>query len=475
MKKLHRNRLLGLVSLLILICLQAVGSSGSKPNFIVIFCDDMGYADIGPFGAKGYETPHLNRMASEGMIFTDFHVGRAVCSPSRSAIMTGSYPKRVSVNGNFSPTSKTGLNPEEFTIAEVLKQQDYATACFGKWHLGHEPEFLPPSQGFDEFYGLPYSHDMWDQHPENGSRYHFPVLPLYEGTRVINPALTVEDQEAHTRKLTERTVQFIEQNRINPFFIYLPHPLPHVPLLMGPDFKGKTKRGAYGDVVEELDWSVGQILDALDTNGLRENTLVIFTSDNGPWLRYGDHGGSAGPLREGKGTHFEGGFRVPCVISWPGTIPSGTVNTQFAATLDLLPTFAALADTPLPPNRIIDGQDISLLLRGDEAPDYERTFFYYQGTNLSAVRHGKWKLIFPSSYTVWEKGNGGLPGQKRTRPTLPLSLFNLETDVGETTNVADQHPDIVTELQTIAANARQDLGDGKTAGANVRPLGNINR
>ena len=292
---------------------------------------------------------------------------------------------------------------------------------------------------------------------------------------MINPALTPEDQSAHTRKLTERTVQFIEQNKSQPFFIYLPHPLPHVPLFMGPDFEGKTERGAYGDVVEELDWSVGRILDTLDANGLRENTLVIFTSDNGPWLRYGDHGGSAGPLREGKGTHFEGGFRVPCIVSWPGTIPPGTVNSQFAATLDLLPTFAALAEAPLPPNRIIDGQDIRSLLLGEETKDYERTFFYYQGPNLNAVRQGKWKLILPSSYTVWEKGHDGIPGAQQTQHQIELSLYNLDTDVGETTNVADQHPRIVDEIQALADAARLDLGDGQTVGANVRPLGRVSR
>ena len=472
--KTHLTPFLLLISLLISCGLHAAQDATPKPNFIVIFCDDMGYADIGPFGAQGYATPNLDRMATEGMVFTDFHVGRAVCSPSRAAILTGSYPKRVSVNGNFMPTSQTGLDPTEFTIAEVLKQQNYATACFGKWHLGHQPEFLPTNQGFDEFYGLPYSHDMWDQHPENDSKYHFPSLPLYEGANVINPALTVTDQEAHTRKLTERTMQFIEQNKTTPFFIYLPHPLPHVPLLMGPNFKGKTDRGAYGDVVEELDWSVGKILDALNANGLRENTLVIFTSDNGPWLRYGNHGGSAGPLREGKGTFFEGGFRVPCIISWPGTIPEGAVNRRFAATLDLLPTFAALAGAPLPTDRVIDGQDISPLLRDEETPNYERTFYYYQGPNLSAVRHGPWKLILPGSYTVWEKGHDGLPGLKRTRPPIPLSLYNLDTDVSETTNVADQHPRIVAEIRALANVARQDLGDGKIPGANVRPLGGSN-
>lgn len=457
------------------LCLHAASLLGQpKPNFIVIFCDDMGYADIGPFGAKGYRTPNLDRMATEGMIFTDFHVGRAVCSPSRSALITGSYPKRVSVNGNFMPTSKTGLNPNEFTIAEVLKQRNYATACFGKWHLGHQAEFLPTSQGFDEFYGLPYSHDMWNLHPENDTKYHFPGIPLYEGATIINPELTEDDQKAHTRNLTNRAVQFIEKNKTHPFLIYLPHPLPHVPLLMGTDFNGKTERGAYGDVLEEIDWSVGKILDTLDSNDLRENTLVVFTSDNGPWLRYGDHGGSAGPLREGKGTYFEGGFRVPCIMSWPGRIQEGTVNKQFAATLDLLPTFASLADAPLQKDRIIDGQDISPLLFGRESKDYNRTFYYYDGPNLNAVRNGKWKLILPSTYRVWEKGNGGLPGQKATRKEMPLSLFNLETDVGETTNLVDQYPLIVDKLQDLAKIARKDLGDGKIEGLNVRPLGDTN-
>jgi arylsulfatase A-like enzyme len=434
----------------------------------------MGYADIGPFGAKGYETPNLNRMAAEGMVFTDFHVGFAVCSPSRSAIMTGCYPKRISVNGNFGPTSKTGLNPDEMTIAEVLKQQDYATACYGKWHLGHQPEFLPTSQGFDEFYGVPYSHDMWNLHPENGTRYNFPILPLYEGTTVIKKEIVPEDQKNHTRNLTNRAVQFIEKNKGKPFFIYLPHPMPHVPLYTTDAFAGKTKRGAYGDVVEEIDWSVGQILDSLDENNIRENTLVVFTSDNGPWLRYGDHGGSAGPLREGKGTFFEGGFRVPGIMSWPGTIESEMINDKFAATIDLLPTFAKLAGAPLPPNRKIDGKDIRPLLFGTESEDYKRNFAYFSGPRLSAIRRGKWKLVFPGFYTVWDGGGGGLPGHGQTKAEIVLSLFDLETDVGETTNVLSQHPTIVARLQGLAERARNDVGDGQTSGPNVRPLGGRN-
>lgn len=449
-------------------------SESVKPNFIIIFCDDMGYADIGPFGAEGYETPHLNRMAEEGMVFKDFHVGYAVCSPSRAAINTGCYPKRISVNGNFGPNSKTGLHPDEWTIADVLKQENYATACFGKWHLGHEPEFLPTSQGYDEFYGIPYSHDMWELHPENGTRYNFPVLPLYEGSRVIKKQLTPEDQKHHTRTITNRTVQFIETNKDKPFFIYLPHPMPHVPLYTTDAFAGKTKRGPYGDVIEEIDWSVGQILNALDDNGIRENTLVVFTSDNGPWLRYGDHGGSAGPLREGKGTFFEGGYRVPGIMTWPGKIKQGVINNKFASTIDLLPTFAALAGAQLPKNRPIDGENIAPLLMGKEPSNYSRGFLYWSGRRLSAVRGGKWKLVFPGNYTVWKGGGGGLPGHEQIRESIELSLFNLDVDVGETTNVIDQYPNVVARLQKFADSARLDLGDGETPGNGVRPLGGQN-
>ncbi len=456
---------------LILVSCSQIWSDTTKPNFIIIFCDDMGYADIGPFGAQGYETPNLNRMAAEGMVFKDFHVGYAVCSPSRAAILTGSYPKRLSVNGNFGPTSKTGLHPDEMTIAEVLKQEGYATGCFGKWHLGHEPEFLPTSKGFDEFYGIPYSHDMWELHPENGTRYNFPILPLYEGTQVIKKQLTPEDQKLHTKNLTARTVQFIEKHKEDPFFIYLPHPMPHVPLYTSDAFSGVTERGAYGDVIEEIDWSVGQILNALDKLKIREHTLVVFTSDNGPWLRYGDHGGSAGPLREGKGTFFEGGYRVPGIMSWPGVIEQGAVNTQFASTIDLLPTFAKLAGADLPKDRPIDGEDIGPLLRGDEPANYSRGFLYWSGRRLSAVRGGKWKLVFPGTYTVWSGGGGGLPGHGQSRESIELSLFNLETDIGETTNVIDKYPRIAERLQKFAAQARIDLGDDKTPGKNVRPLG----
>lgn len=427
----------------------------------------MGYADIGPFGAEGYETPHLDRMAKEGRAFTDFHVGRSVCSPSRAALMTGCYPVRVGVAGNFAPKSRNGLDPDEITIAEVVKQKGYATAMFGKWHLGHFPDFLPVKQGFDEWFGLPYSNDMWPHHPD--PKYKFPDLPLMNGAEIINPAIDDEIQKNLTTWYTERAVKFIEQKKDLPFFIYLAHAQPHVPLFVSDKFKGSTKRGLYGDVVAELDWSVGQILDALKRTKIDENTLVVFTSDNGPWLLYGDHGGSAGALREGKGTSFEGGFRVPCLMRWPGTIPAGTTCSEFAATLDLLPTLAGLAGAMVPLDRIIDGKDIRSLMVGDtDAQSPHEVFYYYAGRNLQAVRSGKWKMVLPHKYSQPSvPGNGGLNGKRGSRP-IGLSLFDLQSDVSEKVNVADANPNVVRELQVLAEVAREDLGDGKRVGQGTR-------
>ena len=452
-------------------------ASTRAPNFIVIFCDDMGYADIGPFGAEGYETPHLDRMAREGMKFTDFYAGRSFCSPSRAALMTGCIPTRVGVGGNFGPKSTTGLNPEEMTIAEVLKQKGYQTACFGKWHLGHLEKFLPPNQGFDEYFGIPYSNDMWPFHP--GVRHlpmeerlkRWPHLPLYEGTKVINPEVMPEDQIQLTTRLFERAVKFIEKSADKPFFIYLPSPQPHVPLFVSEKYQGKTKRGLFGDVISEIDWGVGQILAALEKSGIDDNTCVVFSSDNGPWLSYGDHAGSAKPLREGKGTNFEGGFRVPCLMRWPGRIPEGTVCREIAGTIDLLPTFARLADAPLP-NAKIDGKDISDLMFGESGAETpHEVFYHYDGGNrLMALRSGKWKLMLAQSYSSPIPGTGGLPGNGQ-RKTIELSLFDLENDIGETTNLAEKHSEVVERLKGYAERMRKDLGDGTNAGPGRRPIG----
>jgi arylsulfatase A-like enzyme len=363
------------------------------------------------------------------------------------------------------------------TIAEVLKQKGYATACFGKWHLGHLPKFLPPSQGFDEYFGIPYSNDMWPFHPnvrhlameERLKRW--PHLPLYEGLKIINPEVMPEDQVGLTTRLFNRAVKFIKDHREEPFFLYLPSPQPHVPLFVSDKYKDKTERGLFGDVISEIDWGVGRILETLKEQGLDENTCVVFSSDNGPWLSYGDHAGSAKPLREGKGTNFEGGFRVPCVVRWPGQIPKGTVCREVAGTIDLLPTFAKFAEAPLP-KQPIDGRDISDLMRGKpDAKSPHEVFYHYDGGNrLVALRSGPWKLMFPQTYSSPIPGVGGLPG-KDQRKEIPLSLFNLESDVSETTNLADKHPDIVEKLKKLAEDMRADLGDGNKPGPGRRPIG----
>ena len=430
----------------------------SKPNFVVIFCDDMGYADIGPFGAKGYETPNLDRMAAEGMTFTDFHVAQSFCSPSRAALLTGRYPFEVGVSKNFFPRATDGMSTDAVTMADVLKSVGYDTACFGKWHLGHQSQYLPTSRGFDQFFGMPYSNDMWPFHPENGKRFDFPDLPLLENDKVINAAVTPEDQEQFTKRLTERAVSFIEAHGEkatgaddDPFFLYLPYPMPHVPLYTSDRFQGRTERGLYGDVISEIDWGVGQILDSLKQSGLDQNTLVVFTSDNGPWLTYGDHAGSAGPLRAGKGSIYEGGYRVPCVARWPGTIPANRKCLSFAATIDLLPTFASLAGATLPNPELIDGSDIRTQLLGRKKnPNAPRTFVHFRGNKPAAVRRGKWKLIYPAQYRKPISGTGGRPGGAEKAQHFPLVLYNLHKDVGESNDVSQQFPMIVNELTQIA-------------------------
>jgi arylsulfatase A len=432
----------------------------AKPNVIVIFCDDMGYADIGPFGAKGYQTPHLDRMADEGLRLTSFMVTRSVCSPSRAGLLTGCYNVRVGVPGNFNPKSKNGLNPKEMLIPEVLKQVGYKTAAYGKWHLGHGEPFLPTSQGFDEWFGIPFSNDMWSHHPQN-DRYKFGDLPLMEGPKIVNSALTPEDQTTLTKRFTERALSFIDKNVDNPFFVYLAHPQPHVPLFASKDFVGKTERGLYGDVISEIDWSVGQILQRLRDRKLDQRTLVIFTSDNGPWLWYGEHGGSAGKLRAGKGTVFEGGQRVPCLAWWPGKIPAGSQSNALASSMDILPTAAHLAGASLP-ERTIDGKNIlPLLVSPEKARSPHRYFHYFAGSALLAVRKGPWKLVLPHrSSVITEPGRDGRPGA-RSNHQIPLSLFNLNSDVAESANLADANPKIVQELKEAANAMRKELAPKK--------------
>jgi arylsulfatase A-like enzyme len=462
--------------LLIGLCLSTVRaptglSAGTKslPNFVIVFTDDQGYQDGGVFGTPDLDTPNLDRMAAEGVRFTDFYVAQAVCSASRAALLTGCYPNRIGIQGALNPSSTVGISSNELTIANILKTRGYATAIYGKWHLGHHRQFLPLHHGFDEYFGLPYSNDMWPNHPSEK----FPELPLIEGDEVIqrNP-----DQSQLTTWYTEHAVRFIEKNKDRPFFLYVAHSMPHVPLFVSDKYKGKSRRGLYGDVIMEIDWSVGQILKTLKESNLDQQTLVIFSSDNGPWLRYGDHAGSAGLLREGKATTFEGGCREPCIMRWPGKIPPGRVCREVAMTIDVLPTLAGLADAGLPTDRIIDGKDIWPLMWGQPgATTPHDRVLYYWGKELQAVRSGKWKLHVPHDYkTPDPAGNSGKPGPEVTK-TIGLELFDLENDVGESKNVAGAHPDVVKCLEGYLEEARHDLGDSRTgdAGKNVRAPGQV--
>ena len=461
----------------------APAPAGPPPNIVLILCDDLGYGDLGVFGGREVRTPNLDRMAGEGIRFTDFYAGQAVCSASRAGFMTGCYPNRVGILGALGPKSAIGLNPSETTVAEVLRGRGYATAIFGKWHLGDAPEFLPTRNGFDQFFGLPYSHDMWPFHPEQVRQAAagtlkggYPDLPLYENERVVNPKVSAADQAQLTGWYTDRAVQFIERNTNRPFFLYVPHNMPHVPLAVSEAFRGKSGLGLYADVILELDASVGRILAALRQHGLDERTLVIFTSDNGPWLLYGNHAGSSGPLREGKATVFDGGVRTPCLMRWPGRIPAGRVCREMIWSMDLLPTLARLAGGAPPQDRLIDGRDIAPLMAGDPAArSPHEAFFIYWGAHLQAVRSGPWKLHFAHPYPrPVPPGRDGQPGRYATQKQAP-ALYNLDDDIAETTDLSERHPDVRARLEALAGQARQDLGDSaqNIKGQGVRSAGRV--
>jgi len=424
-------------------------ASTGKPNFIIIFTDDQGYQDVGCFGSPNINTPNLDRMADEGTKFTDFYSAASVCSPSRAALLTGCYPPRVSITKVLFPADSIGLNPDEVTIADILKAQGYATACVGKWHLGHLPQFLPTSNGFDSYFGIPYSNDMdgvkgrnrnldraWqekDYCPWN--------VPLMRDEKIIErPA----DQTTLIERYTQEAVRFINENKDRPFFLYLPHTMPHIPLFVSDEFFVADAHKAYKATIEQIDSSVGRVLEALKKAGVDKNTLVVFTSDNGPWLGKKHHGGSALPLRDGKFTTYEGGMREPTIMRWPGKIPAGQVCSEVCGTIDLLPTFAKLAEGEMPPDRVIDGKDIWPLMSskpGAESP--HKAYFYYRGNNLEAVRSGKWKL----------------------RSRKKTELYDLQADISEKNNVAAEHPGVVKRLNYIMKKFDRELK------ANVRPPG----
>ena len=430
------------------LCAVAAGAAdlaaAARPNFVVILIDDMGYGDIGPFGSKLNRTPCLDRMAAEGMRLTSFYAA-PVCTPSRAQMMTGCYAKRVSLPDVLGPVSRIGINSAERTVADLLKQQGYATMCIGKWHLGDQPQFLPTRHGFDQYLGLPYSNDMGGS-GKPGDR--CPPVPLVRGQRVVAAPV---DQNKLVELYTEEAVKFITANKDRPFFLYLPHTAVHVPIHPGKAFQGHSANGRYGDWVEEVDWSTGRILDTLSALKLDRRTLVLFTSDNGPWLTKGKDGGVAGPLRGGKGSTWEGGVREPTIAWWPGRIAAGTACGAMMSEMDVLPTLVRLAGGAVPGDRVIDGRDIWPLLSGQSKKSPHEALFYFLSNRLEAVRSGPWKLA------IVEQVGWDVKKKASQKPFTP-KLFNLERDIGEKTDVAAQHPDVVQRLRGYIRQMGHDLG-----------------
>ncbi len=475
----------------------------SRPNIVLIFADDLGYSDVGCFGAKDIRTPNIDRLANEGTRFTSFYVSQPVCTASRASLMTGCYANRIGLAGALNHTSKVGIHDDEVLLPELLQKRGYATAIFGKWHLGHQPKFSPTRHGFGEFFGIPYSNDNGPLHPVVKT---IPSLPLideyrdqvrtdgvFEGGSGERSQQFDPDQSQFTRRLTERAGHFMAEHRDRPFFLYVPHIMPHVPIFASEKFKGRSARGLYGDVVEELDWSVGQILAALKNLKLEDKTLVIFTSDNGPFLSYGEHAGSAVPLREGKLTTFEGGVRTPCIMCWPQKIPAERTCDEPVASIDLLPTIAKLVSAPLP-SQPIDGLDVWPIISAQpNARTPHESLLFYSGDELQAVRSGDWKLHFTHEYltVAGPPGRAGKPANfEKMQPKsieesgirgiasrhgyevrrIEQSLFNLKDDPGESSNVANENLDVIRRLEALAETARADLGDSLTdrRGSGVR-------
>ena len=455
--------------------------SGRGPNVVFILMDDMGYGDIGPTGGFPYHTPNLDKLAAEGMRFTNFYAAQGVCSASRAAYMTGCYPNRIGISGALFHFSSIALNPDEETLPELLKEKGYATGMVGKWHLGCKPPYLPLQNGFQEYLGLPYSNDMWPVNYDgskltdtNNFRSKFVPLPLIDGNSTTRIISTLDDQAELTGMYTRRATEFIHKNSKKPFFLYVAHSMPHVPIAASKDFRGKSGAGLYGDVMQEIDASVGSILKALEQEGLTNNTLVIFTSDNGPWLSFGDHAGSSGGLREGKGTAWEGGVRVPMIMKYPGHIQAGAICNQVATGMDILPTVVGVCGARLPVKKI-DGMDLRALFSSDNKIIVRDEFAYYYDVNsLKAIRKGQWKLVLPHNSQTYKNpgaiGGNGYPGKTGNVP-VPKALYDLRTDPGETYDLQDRFPEIVAQLEKIAEKYREELGDDltKRVGKGVRP------
>lgn len=475
-----KNYLLLVCVVFITFYLHAQQQKEQRPNIILINMDDMGFGDTEPYGSTGYTTPNFNRLAKEGMRFTHFYAAQAVCSPSRAALLTGCYPNRIGMSGGaLMPWSTKALNPREETIASLLKKAGYATAIFGKWHLGSTAPYLPIRYGFDQFYGIPYSHDMWpidyDGKPitdTSNKRIKYPPLPVYNGDKQVDTICTLQKQSYLTALFTQKAKEFILSYKQKPFFLYLAHPMPHVPLAASPAFAGNSGVGIFADVISEIDWSIGQIIDLLNANGLSKNTLLIVTSDNGPWLTFGNHAGSSGGLREGKGTAWDGGTRVPCFIRWPGKVEAGSVCSQLLTNMDILPTIIAAARADSPKERI-DGLNFLPLLTGKTKQSPRDLFYvYYDANSLKLIRYKNWELVLPHSsqaYSAGEPGKDGKPGPTPVKP-VPMALYNLIHDPGTVYDVQRDYPEIVQLMLGFAEQAREDLGDDltKRKGKNIR-------
>lgn len=473
--------MIGLMTMLLVSYGTIAQPHSETPNIVLILLDDMGNGDISTLGALGYKTPNIDQLANEGLRFTNYLSPQAVCSASRAGLLTGCYPNRIGIHGALFPGSKIGIHSDETTLAELVKQRGYRTAIFGKWHLGDQRQFLPLQHGFDEYYGLPYSNDMWPvdyagKPATEGRRAQFPTLHLIDGNEKAETVATLSDQAMLTRRYTERAVSFIKNNRDNPFFLYMPHSMPHVPIAASSRFNGKSEQGAYGDVMMEIDWSVGQIIEALRDNQLEKNTIVIFTSDNGPWLNFGNHAGTTGGLREGKGTSYEGGQRVPMIMRWKDHIRPGGICNSLVSGIDFFPTFAALLGLELPSHKT-DGISFLSIIQGDlNARPRKYFYYYYRRNSLEAVRMDHWKLVFSHpgrTYEGFDPGSDGFPGEVNNSASIPSALYDLRRDPGERYDVMSMYPDIVRQLEAVAAEARNDLGDELTGivGTGVRPAG----
>ena len=445
--------------------------NNTNPNIVIILADDLGYGDLSSYGSKTINTVNLDRMANDGVKLTSYYAAQPVCSASRAAILTGSYPNRIGISNAFGPNSKTGINNDELTLAEMLKANGYSTGIFGKWHLGSSKKYFPTKHGFDEFYGILYSNDMWRWHPESPQSYPEDLL-LY---RNEDPIQEIIDQSNLTKDITSESIDFIIKNKDNPFFLYVAHPQPHVPLFVSKNFENKTGNGLYADVITEIDFSVGRIINSLEENGLSDNTIIIFTSDNGPWLSYGNHSGSPGIFREGKGTTWEGGVRVPSIIKFPGRLKPNVIDEPIMA-IDWMPTIANITNSKLSTNKI-DGKDIWPLLSGktNKSP-HEKLYFYYRVNELHSIRMNDWKIHFARSYRSLngkDGGSDGIPVKYEMNLLIKNELYNLKDDPEEKYNVYDEFPEIALKMEELGEKARSELGDNLTGfkGAENRKSG----